>query len=144
VRITESYYCKHVWHLHWWIQQMNGNVTDSELDFWGWPAFAVFVHNLYSQLTLLCMMLQNGLVWHNYSLNLDYVFLFTSPLITFCVSHRRCEVYSGHARLSVYLWLAAFPHYYADPDVTWVMVGVSPNCALLGGFAIGARVSLPW
>jgi len=56
----------------------------------------------------------------------------------------------GHGRLcvcvfvcvSVCLSLAAFPHYCTDPDVTWGMVGVPSSCALLGGFAIGARVSL--
>jgi len=40
------------------------------------------------------------------------------------------------------LSLAAFPHYCTDPDVTWGMTGVASSCALLGGFAIGARVSL--
>jgi len=33
-------------------------------------------------------------------------------------------------------------HYCTDPDVTWEMAGDAPNCALLGGFAIGARVAL--
>jgi len=46
--------------------------------------------------------------------------------------------------VSVCLWLAAFPHYCTDPDVTREMVGVPPSCALLGGFAIGARVTLQW
>ena len=36
--------------------------------------------------------------------------------ITFRVSRRRREMYSGHARLC--LSLVACPHYYADPDVT--------------------------
>jgi len=44
--------------------------------------------------------------------------------------------------VSVCLSLAAFPHYCTDPDVTWGMVGVPSSYALLGGFAIGARVSL--
>jgi len=44
--------------------------------------------------------------------------------------------------VSVCLSLAAFPHYVMDPDVTWGMVEVPSGCALLGGFAIGARVSL--
>jgi len=35
----------------------------------------------------------------------------------------------------------ALPHYCADPDVTWGMVGGAPSCALLGGFAIGVRLS---
>jgi len=37
--------------------------------------------------------------------------------------HSRSEMYSGHGRtfvcLSVCLFLAAFPHYCTDPDVTW-------------------------
>jgi len=60
--------------------------------------------------------------------------------ITFRVSRRRREVYIGHARRCVCLSLASLPHYCTDSDVTWRMVGV---CALLGGFAISARVSLP-
>jgi len=37
------------------------------------------------------------------------------------------------------------PHYCTDPDVTWGVVGdVAPSCALLGGFAISARVALLW
>jgi len=64
-------------------------------------------------------------------------------VITFRVSRSRREMYIGHARLCVCLLsIAAFPHYCMDPDVTWGMVGVPPSCALLGGFAIGARVSL--
>ena len=42
-------------------------------------------------------------------------------------------------RVSVCLSAAACPHYCTDPDVTW---GSAPSCALLGGFAIGARVAL--
>jgi len=46
---------------------------------------------------------------------------------TFRVSRRRREMYSSQGRLcvclSVYVFLAAFPHYYTDPDVTWGMVG---------------------
>jgi len=61
------------------------------------------------------------------------------------------EMYIGHGRLcvcmsvcvSVYLSLAAF-RYCTDSHVTWGMVGVPSSCALLGGFAIGARVSLLW
>jgi len=46
--------------------------------------------------------------------------------------------------VSVCVWLsvAAFPHYGTDQDATWGIVGVPSGCALLGGFAIGARVSL--
>ena len=44
----------------------------------------------------------------------------------------------------VCLSLAACPHYCTDPDVTWGIIGMPPSCALLGGFATGARVSLLW
>jgi len=47
-------------------------------------------------------------------------------VITFRVSHRRREMYIGHARLYVCLSLAACPHYCTDPDVTWGMVGGAP------------------
>ena len=40
------------------------------------------------------------------------------------------------------LSLAAFPHYCTDLDVT--LEAVPASCAVLGGFAIGARVSLLW
>ena len=66
------------------------------------------------------------------------------PRDTFRVSRTRREMYSGHARLCVCRSAAACPHYCADPDVTWGMVGVLPSCALLGGFAIGARVSFAY
>ena len=46
--------------------------------------------------------------------------------------------------LSVYLSLAAFPHYCTDPDVTMGNARGAPSCALLGEFAIGALVSLLW
>jgi len=36
------------------------------------------------------------------------------------------EMYSGHARLSVYLSAAACPHYCTDPDVTWGNIGGAP------------------
>jgi len=63
-------------------------------------------------------------------------------MITFRVSCRRREMCSGYGRLCVYLSLATFPHYCMDLDVTWGMVGVPSSCALLGRFAIGARVSM--
>ena len=56
--------------------------------------------------------------------------------------YNRDEMYIGHDRLCVCLTLAAFPRYCTDPDVTWGMVGVPSSCALLGGFAIGAQVTL--
>ena len=68
--------------------------------------------------------------------------LLLSSFITFRVSRRLREMYIGHARLCVCLSLAAFPHYCTDPGVTGGMVGDAPCCALLGGFAIGSRVSL--
>ena len=72
-----------------------------------------------------------------------------TALITFRVSRRRREMYCGHSRLcvclSVCLSAAACLHYCTDPDVTWGrVVGMPPSCALLGGFAIGARVALLW
>ena len=56
-------------------------------------------------------------------------------------------MYIGHGSLCVFclcvcLSLAAFPHYCTHPDVSLGMVGVPCSCALLGGFAIGVRVSL--
>jgi len=62
------------------------------------------------------------------------------------MSRRRREMYIGHARLCtcVCLSLTACPYYYTDPNLTLRMVGVPSSCALLGGFAIGARVSLLW
>jgi len=54
----------------------------------------------------------------------------------------------GHARLcvclSVRLSAAVRPHYCTDPDVTWQRGRGYPVYALLGGFAIGARVALLW
>jgi len=49
-------------------------------------------------------------------------------LITVCVRHSRSEMYVSHGRLcvSVYLFLAAFPHYCTDPDVTWGNGGGCP------------------
>ena len=40
--------------------------------------------------------------------------------------------------------LTAFPHYCMDPDITRGMVEGPSRCALMGGFAIGAQVSLLW
>ena len=70
-----------------------------------------------------------------------------NPIFTFRVSHRRRETYCGHAHLWVCVCLsaAACLHYCTDPDVTWGSDrGCPPGCALLGGFAIGARVALLW
>ena len=49
------------------------------------------------------------------------------------------------SRVSVCLSAALRSHYCTDPDVTWERGrGCPPSCALLGGFAIGARVALLW
>ena len=61
----------------------------------------------------------------------------------------RREMYTGHGRLCVCLCvcvcvclsIAAFPYYCTDPDVSWGN-RVPSSCALLGGFAVGAWVSL--
>jgi len=59
-------------------------------------------------------------------------------------------MYCGHARLCVCLCVclsaAACLHYCTDPDVTWRSGRGwdAPSCALLGGFAINARVALLW
>jgi len=74
------------------------------------------------------------------------VFTAVSRLVTFRVSRRRREIYWSHASVSVCLSVsvAACPHYCTDPDVTWGNGSeCPPSSALLGGFAIGARVSLP-
>ena len=52
----------------------------------------------------------------------------TRVSVTFRVSHRRREMYTGHARLCVCLSLAAFPHYCTDPDITW---GNGKGCPLV-------------
>ena len=69
-----------------------------------------------------------------------------SVVITFCVSRiddAKCIVVT-RVCVSVCLSGAVRPHYCTDPDVTWGMVEAAPSCALLGGFAIGARVALLW
>jgi len=69
-----------------------------------------------------------------------------SVVITFCVSRiddAKCIVVT-RVCVSVCLSGAVRPHYCTHPDVTWGMVEAAPSCALLGGFAIGARVALLW
>jgi len=58
-------------------------------------------------------------------------------------------MYSGHGRLcvcvSLCLSLAAFSHILHEPGcklLEFGIIGVPSTCALLGGFAIGGRVSL--
>jgi len=66
----------------------------------------------------------------------------TCRLVAFRVSHiddARC-ISVMRICLCVCLSATAFPHYCTDPDVTWGIVGVPSSCALLGEFAIGARV----
>jgi len=45
-------------------------------------------------------------------------------VVTFRVRRSRGEMYVGHSHLCVSVWLslAAFPHYCTDPDVRWGMV----------------------
>ena len=60
--------------------------------------------------------------------------------ITFRVRHSQGEMYIGHGRLScVCLSHAAFLHCCVHPDVTFGNGRGASSCALLGGFAIGAR-----
>jgi len=54
---------------------------------------------------------------------------------TFRMSRRRCEMYCGHMRLCV----CPRPHAYT---IAWTRM--TPSCALLGGFAVGARVAFLW
>jgi len=65
-------------------------------------------------------------------------------IITFRVSRSRHEMYIGHARLCVCLSvrgrMPTLPHGSGCNLGEWQRVPTS--CALLGGFAIGARVSL--
>ena len=71
-------------------------------------------------------------------------------LITFRVSRRPREMYCGHARLCVCLCVCLSVRgrmftLFTEPDVTWGSGrSCPPSCALLGGFAIGARVALLW
>ena len=81
------------------------------------------------------------------------VLVLTLCLVTFRVSHRRCEMYDlyvGHVRLFVCLCLslcrlvALCPHYMycTDPDVIWENGSGAPYLCIISRFAIGARVSL--
>jgi len=69
-------------------------------------------------------------------------------VITFRMSHRWCKMYSGHARLCVYVCVSVpcrIPVLlHRSRYITWGMVRVPPSCALLGGFAIDTRVLLLW
>jgi len=66
--------------------------------------------------------------------------------VTFLVSRRPREMYCGHARLCVCVSIRGrMPTLLHGPGCNlgeWY--GMPPSCALLGGFAIGARVALLW
>ena len=73
-------------------------------------------------------------------------------LITFRVSYRRREMYIGHARPCLCLCVCLSVCLSVPRRIPTLlhrrgcnlggMVGMPPSCALLGGFAVGARVSL--
>jgi len=65
-----------------------------------------------------------------------------ASIITFRTRRSPGDMYSGYSRLCVCLSLAAFPHYCTDLGVSWGNGRDASSCALLGGFAIDARVSL--
>jgi len=57
---------------------------------------------------------------HHFEANLQDAPTLISETVTFRVSRRRREMYSGpRPSVSVCLSLAAFSHYCTDPDVTW-------------------------
>jgi len=60
-----------------------------------------------------------------------------SLLFAWGIDEAKCIVVTA---ICVCLSLTAFPHYCTDLDVTWG----NGSCALLGRFAVGARVSLLW
>jgi len=68
-----------------------------------------------------------------YFLSVDVGIAMWFLFISFRVRHSRGEMYSGHGRVCVCLYLVAFPHYCKDPNVTWGMIGVPSSCALLIG-----------
>ena len=77
-------------------------------------------------------------------------------VITFCVSRRRRKMYRGHASLSVCVCVcvSVCPWPYAHTTAHFFLhrsgcnfgawYRLSPSCALLRGFAIGAQVALLW
>jgi len=74
--------------------------------------------------------------------------LYSRSLVTFRVSRRRREMYSGHARLSVCLCLSVPCQHahilYGVPECNLGNSRSAPSRALFGDFAIGARVALLW
>jgi len=89
------------------------------------------------------MLYQHCVFFILYSFNFGVVL---HGIITFRVSRRRREMYTGHERLCV--CLCDCPHriptllHGPGCNLHGGIVGVPSSCALLGGFAIGARVSL--
>ena len=80
---------------------------------------------------------------------MDFVlFIIEKQIITFCVSRRRREMYCGHVRLCMCVCVSVrgcTPTLLHGPGCNlgqWQ--GMPPSCALLGGFAIGARVAFLW
>jgi len=68
-------------------------------------------------------------------------------IITFGVGRRRREMCCGHARLCVCLSLSVrgcMPTLLHGPGCNLGSGRGAPSCALLGGFAIGAGVTLLW
>ena len=80
----------------------------------------------------------------------SYRRFWNSVVITFCMSRRRCKMYCDHVRLCVCLCVCVsvrghMPTVLHGPRCNigaWLRL--PPSCALLGGFAIGARVALLW
>jgi len=70
------------------------------------------------------------------------MFLNCLMIITFHVSRRRRESGRAHLCLSVCLSVCLSAAACTDPGVTWGNGRGAPSCALLGGFAIGARDTL--
>ena len=70
----------------------------------------------------------NSLICYSHILNLNLVSQYTNNdsclnmMITFHVSCRGREMYSGHSRMCVCLSMVACPHYCTDPDVTFPLV----------------------
>jgi len=69
-------------------------------------------------------------LWHPLSYNtIPYLHLeCVHGLFTSRMRLSRGEMCIGHTRLSVWLSIAAFPHYCTDPDVTW---GNGRGCTLV-------------
>jgi len=106
--------------------------------------------NNFSISVILQSVISNCLV--NYQLGLTtwcaVDFYWLCVFVTFRVRHSQGKMYIGHGHLCVCLSVCLpSPHSHTTAH-TWMelggIVGVPSNCALLGGFAIGAWVSLLW